>query len=212
MFAVEDAPGKGKGLFARVSIPQGTRIVRYQGQLIDKVESQRRRDQGNVYIFHLDFQRSLDGSQADNLARFINHSCSPNCRIEVQGDAIWVVADRDLEPAEELSFNYGFDASDFRRFPCCCGAAQCCGYMVDRRFWGQLPRVWRRFRLTSGQAWAEVWVESLAYDEPGPWLWEGDPGLVQQLQSQIPSLGSARQLAECLECPSWSDFCPTEVG
>ncbi|MBX3172083.1 MAG: SET domain-containing protein-lysine N-methyltransferase [Candidatus Eremiobacteraeota bacterium] len=130
----------GEGLFAAQPIPGGTRILQYRGEHISKEESARRRLAGNNYIFHLDYAHDIDGAALENTARYLNHSCSPNCRVELSGGQIWIVADRDLQAGEELSFNYGYDLSEYERFPCACGAPNCCGYMLAREYWGDLPQ------------------------------------------------------------------------
>ncbi|MBN9414274.1 hypothetical protein ABS71_10815 [bacterium SCN 62-11] len=139
MIRVGTSGWAGEGLFAAEPIKAGTRIVSYQGERISKEESARRRAALNSYIFHLDYAWDVDGSGLDNTARYVNHSCDPNCRVELDGKEIWIVADRDLEAGQELSFNYGYDLSEYERFPCACGARNCCGYMLAREFWGNLP-------------------------------------------------------------------------
>lgn len=132
----------GQGLFASRDIPAGQRIVEYVGERISASESAARRAAGNNYIFHLSFGWAVDGSGPGNVARYVNHSCSPNCRIEIEGGRIFVVSVRSLGEGEELSFDYGYDSDDYQRFPCNCGARNCCGYIVGREFWGQLPQWW----------------------------------------------------------------------
>src|SRR5499425_1634314 len=85
----------GQGLFARQDIRQGTKIIRYIGEKITHEESERRLAAGNVYIFGLNERYSIDGSTRKNTARFINHSCEPNCQTEQVGDSIWIIALRD---------------------------------------------------------------------------------------------------------------------
>ena len=130
----------GQGLFATQPIAVGRRILSYQGERISKEESARRRLAGNNYIFHLDYAYDIDGSGLENTARYVNHSCDPNCRVELSKGEIWIVADRDLQEGEELSFNYGYDLSEYERFPCACAARNCCGYMLAREHWGQIPQ------------------------------------------------------------------------
>ena len=69
----------GQGLFAEQDIRQGTKIIRYIGEKITHEESERRLAAGNAYIFGLDERYSIDGSTRKNTARYINHSCDPNC-------------------------------------------------------------------------------------------------------------------------------------
>ena len=135
---IANSPREGQGLFANESILEGTRILEYLGHKITKQESAARLAERNNYIFHFDYAHDIDGLIPENTARFINHSCDPNCHIEKSGGQIWVVALRDIRPDEELSFNYGYDATDYEKFPCNCGARVCCGYIVGREHWGQI--------------------------------------------------------------------------
>jgi len=71
----------GKGLFAAQDIKKGTRIIQYIGQRISKDETAERLDQGNQYIFAFNDHYDIDGKTLKNKARYINHSCDPNCDI-----------------------------------------------------------------------------------------------------------------------------------
>lgn len=124
----------GTGGFARSAISKGTRLIEYVGEKIDKAESLRRCEADNEYIFTLNEQTDLDGNVDRNPARFINHSCDPNCDAELDGEQIWIVANRDIAAGEEITFNYGFDLEDYRNYPCRCGSPNCVGYIVDSEF------------------------------------------------------------------------------
>jgi uncharacterized protein len=124
----------GQGLFAEQAIRQGTKIIRYIGQKITQEESNRRLAAGNVYIFGLDERYALDGSTRKNTARLINHSCEPNCQTEQCGHTIWIVAIRDIEVGEELTYNYGYKRDDEPVEPCHCGAPHCCGYILGPQY------------------------------------------------------------------------------
>ncbi len=124
----------GTGAFAARSFAAGTRVIEYVGELIDKQESLKRCEANNEYIFSLDDQQDLDGNVAWNPARFINHSCQPNCEAVLEDRHIWIVAARDISPGEELTFNYGFDLEEYRKYPCSCGAPGCVGYIVAETF------------------------------------------------------------------------------
>src|SRR5919108_3664256 len=87
----------GQGLFAAMDLKQGTRIIRYIGEKISKQESERRLAADNVYIFELNERYSIDGKTLKNLARYINHSCEPNCEVEGIGQTIWIIAARDIQ-------------------------------------------------------------------------------------------------------------------
>jgi hypothetical protein len=130
----------GRGVYARTEIPDGTRVIQYIGERITKAESrrrearrlaeQRRGGEGCVTIFDLNRRYDLDGRSARNVARFINHSCAPNCRAESLRGRIWIVARRDIAAGEELTFDYGYALKDWALHPCRCGAKRCAGYIV----------------------------------------------------------------------------------
>ena len=124
----------GTGAFAGREIPKGTRVIEYLGALIDKAESLRRCVANNEYIFCLNDTTDLDGNVEWNPARFINHSCAPNCDAEQENDRIWIVAARDIRAGEEVTFNYGFDLADYKDYPCRCGAPNCVGFIVAEEF------------------------------------------------------------------------------
>jgi len=105
----QTSPIHGLGGFAKTSIPQGARIVEYVGERISKSESIKRCERNNEYIFTLNDREDLDGNVEWNPARFINHSCAPNCEAELEDGHIWIVASRDIRKGEELTVNYGFD-------------------------------------------------------------------------------------------------------
>jgi len=125
----------GTGGFAKIDIAAGTRVIEYTGQRITKDESLRRCESGNEYIFSLNDELDLDGSVAWNPARFLNHSCEPNCEAERIEEHIWIIARRAIRAGEEITFNYGYALEDYRDHPCRCGAAGCVGYMVAAEFY-----------------------------------------------------------------------------
>ena len=144
----------GQGLFAAQNIPRGTRILPYIGEKISKAESTRRLAKGNYYIFSFNERYDIDGKELRNTARYINHSCDPNCDVDQTVRAIWIVALRDIQAGEELSYNYGYDIKDYAEHPCTCGAKNCCGYILDREYWGLLPH---EPTPASDQQQAETW-------------------------------------------------------
>jgi SET domain-containing protein len=125
----------GQGLFAAQDITKGTRIIAYIGEKISRRESARRLEAGNAYIFHLNYRYALDGETLENTARYINHSCEPNCQVEKTNGTLWIVALRDIKEGEELSYNYGYEFKHYKDNPCNCGAKNCCGYILDRQCW-----------------------------------------------------------------------------
>jgi SET domain-containing protein len=128
----------GRGLFASQAISVGAKILQYVGERMDKAESSRRCEAGNSYIFTLDDNTDIDGNVPENLARFANHGCSPNCEAVIEGEEIWVVALRDIAVGEEITYNYGYDLEEYREHPCRCGSRECVGYMVAEEFFSHV--------------------------------------------------------------------------
>jgi uncharacterized protein len=137
----------GLGGFAKRPITKGTRVIEYVGAPISKSESLRRCEQNNEYIFSLSDEQDLDGNVVWNPARFLNHSCTPNCEASLEEGHIWIIAARDIRFDEEVTFNYGYDLEDYRDYPCRCGSPECVGYIVAEDFF---PHVRSRSAQASG--------------------------------------------------------------
>ncbi|MSU58961.1 MAG: SET domain-containing protein [Pedosphaera sp.] len=137
---VRHSPIHGTGGFARRAIAKGEHIIEYVGEKITKAQALPRVEADNHYIFTLDDAFDLDGNVPWNPARFINHSCAPNCEAEQDGDRIWIIALRDIAAGEELSFNYGYDLEDYLEHPCRCGAGGCVEFIVAEEFFEQVRR------------------------------------------------------------------------
>src|SRR5438445_8538107 len=90
----------GLGLFAQRDISAGEIIFEYSGEKISKAESIERCSQGNPFIFCLDEQFDLDGNVESNAARFLNHSCSPDCAVESVEGRLLVIAQRAIAAGE----------------------------------------------------------------------------------------------------------------
>jgi uncharacterized protein len=126
---VRESPIHGKGCYAEGFIPAGAFIVEYVGELIPAEEAYRReqdRTRPGIYTFWTGDEWAIDGYREDNTARFINHSCAPNCDYCIEGRRVLIYAARDITAGEELSIDYSFGA-DGEVVPCACGAAGCRG-------------------------------------------------------------------------------------
>src|SRR6266850_5192355 len=141
----------GAGLFAARAILKGAQVIEYVGEKIDGQEMLRRCAAGNHYIFKLNNIDYLDGKAESNLARYINHSCDPNCAIQWKEDRIWIVAGRDIPAGEEITFNYSYDLEEYRNYPCRCGSSQCVGYIVAEELF-QHVRKQNQLRGLAGHA------------------------------------------------------------
>ena len=132
---IETSRIHGTGAFAEQAIPAGTELLEYTGELISKEESLRRCEAGNQFVFTLDENWDLDGAVPTNPARFLNHSCEPNCEaLQDEDNRIWITTKRDIRHGEELTFNYGYDLESYRDHTCRCGAARCVGFIVAEEF------------------------------------------------------------------------------
>jgi SET domain-containing protein len=100
----------GYGIYTREPIARTTRIIVYDGERISRRESHRREagqlPRGRIWCFTVDEDTVVDASVGGNLARFINHSCRPNCFSEVVDGVIWITAARDIRAGEELTYAY----------------------------------------------------------------------------------------------------------
>jgi uncharacterized protein len=100
----------GLGLFATKPIKKGTRIIRYFGPLLDS----KKKDEDaieNKYLFELTNRWTIDGSIRENVARYINHACKPNAESDVRPRKrkVFIRAIKNIEPGEEINYDYGTD-------------------------------------------------------------------------------------------------------
>ncbi len=131
----------GWGGFAKTDIRKGKRIIEYVGKKLTKKEAEQALEDLNCYVFTVNDDFDLDGSVKWNPARYINHSCDPNCEADVKKDRVWIYATRKIKKGEELGYNYGHDLDDWEDRPCCCGAKSCVGYMVAEEHYDELKKL-----------------------------------------------------------------------
>ena len=100
----------GLGLFATKPIKKGARIIRYFGPLLDSRKEEEDAIE-NKYLFELTNRWTIDGSIRENLARYINHSCRPNAESDVKPRKrkVFIRAIKNIEPGEEINYDYGTD-------------------------------------------------------------------------------------------------------
>jgi SET domain-containing protein len=131
----------GNGVFAVQDIAEGDTLVEYKGEVISWKEALRRHphdpEQPNhTFYFHIDDERVIDGGVHGNAARWINHSCDPNCEADEQEGRIFIKALRDIRAGEELNYDYGLIIDEpytkklKAEFPCWCGARNCRGTLL----------------------------------------------------------------------------------
>ena len=141
MFRVRRSKVHGLGVFATRRIRKGTRVVEYLGDRVSHREADRRYEQkttddNHTFLFIVDRATVIDGGANGNDARFINHSCDPNCESITEDRRVFVEAIRTIQPGEELKYDYsiGRDKQDPPNvdeiFACRCGARGCRGSML----------------------------------------------------------------------------------
>jgi uncharacterized protein len=100
----------GFGVFAAEAIAKNRRIINYAGELVRNRDSAAREarylEEGCIWVFRLNRVWSRDAAVGGNIARFINHSCRPNCWFEVVDRTIWIRASRLIHPGEEITYDY----------------------------------------------------------------------------------------------------------
>ncbi len=144
MWIVKKSKVHGRGVFAAKDILKNVRIIEYIGEKITKSEGDRRSERmllkylnsktkGSVYIFELNKRYDIDGSPLYNKARFINHSCNPNCEVEISRGRIWISSIKKISKGEELCYDYGyeFDEEDYKDHICRCRSKKCIGYIIS---------------------------------------------------------------------------------
>ncbi|MFN8582741.1 MAG: SET domain-containing protein-lysine N-methyltransferase [Gemmatimonadaceae bacterium] len=141
LFEVRPSPIQGLGVFATDFIPAGIRLIEYAGERLtpaaaDARYPDREGERHHTFLFAIDDDVVIDAAVNGNDARFINHSCDPNCDAVVDDDRIWIDTIRDIEAGEELAYDYAYVLPERhtpaakRRFPCSCGAARCRGSIL----------------------------------------------------------------------------------
>jgi SET domain-containing protein len=117
------------GCYTTTRIRKGTLVVEYVGEHLSYEEADDLYDDfPNTYLFGLDGgKRIIDGF---GVAAFVNHSCKPNCETDQIAGKMWIIALRDIEPGEELTYDYNlYDGEDDA--PCYCGAKKCRGSLYS---------------------------------------------------------------------------------
>lgn len=138
---VRHSPIHGYGAFAARRIRKGTRIIEYQGERIAPAEGDRRYadapDDSIILLFTVNKRVTIDAGVGGNDARFINHSCDPNCETVDEDAHIYIEAIRTIQPGEELSYDYhltrdeGDGPKAEAKYACKCGSPNCRGTMLE---------------------------------------------------------------------------------
>ncbi len=112
----------GKGLFAVDMIPKGACVIEYTGRPVS--EKEQYTDRGK-YLFWSGKNTMINGNIPTNTARYINHSCAPNCESDGPEGKVFIMALRTIMPGEELTYDYGEEYFDKHIKPYGCKCASC---------------------------------------------------------------------------------------
>src|SRR5262245_47435379 len=140
-FAKRRSKIHGLGVFATRRIRVGRMLIPYLGQILTEADVRARytdddADDTHTFLFHLGRNRYVDAGVNGNDARFINHSCDPNCEPELSDGVIWIRAIKNIQPGIELTYDYSLEIekrtsrSRRNRYACHCGAPKCRGTML----------------------------------------------------------------------------------
>ena len=122
-FVIRPSPIQGLGAFATERIVSGTRLIEYTGERMTPDEADRRYPDGaderhHTYLFAIDDDVVIDAAVGGNDARFINHSCRPNCYIDIRDGIIWIRASKTIPKGAELTYNYNTDGEGLIKCRC----------------------------------------------------------------------------------------------
>ena len=144
LYIVRNSRVHGKGVFARKDIPKGTKIIEYVGNIVSSKEGLRIYEEqlkksketgvGAVYIFQLNRKQDIDGDVPWNPAKYINHSCNPNCKYKIINNHIWIFSIRDIKKGEELNYDYNYDLDNYQDHLCKCNSKDCLGFIIGKRY------------------------------------------------------------------------------
>ncbi|HWT71000.1 MAG TPA: SET domain-containing protein-lysine N-methyltransferase [Oxalicibacterium sp.] len=136
LYVVRNSPIHGRGVFAARNIPADTFLIEYEGERISDKEANRRSgaDPDNPYhtfFFSLESGKLIDGGDNGNEARWINHSCEPNCEAREEKGRVYIYTARDIKRGEEFNYDYGLVIEERqtkalkKAYECRCGAENC---------------------------------------------------------------------------------------
>lgn len=140
------------GLYAKTDIKEDSPIIQYVGDRLTQRQADKFAEKTGeelIYLFELNNRYVINGDVDYNLAKYINHSCKPNCYNDIIKGQIWIYAMRDIKAGEELSYDYGFSREGWQKRPCHCRMANCFGFVVARDHWSGIRRTKRYKSLLS---------------------------------------------------------------
>ena len=141
-FEIRRSKIQGRGAFATENIRKGKKVIEYLGEPITHEEADRRYDDDDAagrhhtFLFILNDDTVLDARTTRCDAKYLNHSCDPNCESVIENDHIWIQSVKAIQPEQELAYDYQFEfeddyePDDIRYYACRCGTAKCRGTIL----------------------------------------------------------------------------------
>ena len=142
------SPIHGNGVFAARDLKKGERVIEYRGKRLTHTQANNAyggdADSGHTFLFTLNDKYLIDANQGGNVARWINHSCTPNCQAWVienedgdpRRDRVVIETRRAIKAGQELTYDYGITLEE-RQTPrlkkiweCRCGSPRCTGTIL----------------------------------------------------------------------------------
>ena len=133
---VADSGIHGLGVYTTDFIRKGARIIEYTGQRVPSIEAPDDHDNPHTFYFGLENGEVINPVIGGNEARWINHCCEPNCEAIEEDDRIFIYAMRNIEPGEELFYDYSLEIDEpitkdaKKQYECFCGNDKCRGTML----------------------------------------------------------------------------------
>lgn len=135
---------QGRGVFATRDIARGTRLIEYTGERISEDEADERypfddEERHHTFLFRLEDGNVIDAGPRGSIAKYINHSCDPNCEAVEEDGRIFIDAIRKIPKGTELVYDYNFildephSPANKRLYPCNCGSRKCRGTILARK-------------------------------------------------------------------------------
>lgn len=143
-FEVRNSKIQGRGVFATRAIERDERLIEYRGERITDGEADRRYpfaedERHHTFLFQLDDGSIIDAAVGGNAAKYINHSCNPNCEAVEEDGRIFIDALKKIRKGTELVYDYNFildephNAANKKLYPCNCGSRNCRGTMLAKK-------------------------------------------------------------------------------
>ncbi len=139
MVEVRNSSIHGRGVYATQHIPKGTRIMEYTGKRMSWADVPNEDDDPHTFIFGLDNGEVINARIDGNEARWINHSCNPNCEAVGENGGIFIYALKRIRLGEELSYDYALQLAEpitkklAAEYRCHCGSPRCRGTMLEMK-------------------------------------------------------------------------------